>query len=253
MLKITELQGRGNKNLDRESNLRRNYLKWIKSHWNLWIIGSIFLLFFAHPLEINSKVIRESGKTEFRKIIPREDIISLDYRLHTEVENYIKDNSFGSKLKASKLIEECYVQEFDLVLALSQGHIESHFGTRGAAAYTGSVFNVGTFDDGTILYRYKDPNLSVAPYVRLVKNRYMAGVKTTSDLLQPKGFIHYYRKQRYASEKRYEYLVKGVYDKILNQTAIDSLWKAQFNEDVIYSRSYWESWDCLQKLLESTI
>jgi hypothetical protein len=254
MLKITEHQGRGNKNLDRESDLKTNYLRWLNPKGKILMVslGLFFLLFF-HPINITSKIIEIEETQPKKEVLSKESIVGLDYTLHKEVENYIKDNSFGSKLKATKLIEECYTQKFDIILALSQGQVESNFGTKGIATRTGSVFNVGTFDDGTILYRYKDPNSSIAPYVHLVKNRYMADVKTSWDLLQPKSFIHYYKKRRYASHKRYEFMVRGVYEKIVSETPIDSLWKAQYNEEVITARKFWRDVDCLQELMDSKI
>ena len=255
MLKITEHQGRGNKNLDRVSNLKSNYFKWFNSTGKLRLIVislGLFFFSFTHTTNTNSKIVDVEEEPQHEmEMLSRESVRELDYTLYKEVENYIQNNSFGSKLKASKLIEECYVQEFDIILALSQGHIESNFGTKGIASRTGSVFNVGTFDDGTILYRYKDPNSSIAPYVYLVKNRYMADVKTAMDLLQPKSFIHYYKKRRYASHKRYEAMVRGVYEKIVSETPIDSLWKAQYNEEVIIAREFWAGADCLQDLMDS--
>lgn len=252
MLKITEHQGRGNKNLDRESSLKHNYFKWLNSKLGLIAISlGLFFFSFTHPTNLNSKIVEVKEPQHEMEMLSRESIRELDVTLYTEIEKYIQNNSFGSKLKASKLIEECYLQEFDIILALSQGHIESNFGTKGIASRTGSVFNVGTFDDGTILYRYKDPNSSIAPYVRLVKHRYMANVKTAMDLLQPKGFVHYYKKRRYASHKKYEFMVRGVYKKILKETPIDSLWKVQYHEDVIRSREFWAGADCLQDLMDS--
>jgi len=253
MVKLTELQGRGNKNLDRESNFKRNYFKLFK--WRekyLKIIFLLFFIFFGTGVNLNSMIIADPAQ-EIKnnlKIPSRESIKQLDRELFTEVEKYIKNNSYGSKLKASKFIEYCYKEKFDILLALSQAHIESHFGTRGMAVKTNSVFNVGTYDNGRILYRYKDPNLSIAPYIYLVKNRYMVNNISVEDLLKPRSFVDY-RGLRYASHIRYELLVKGVYDKISSETSIDSLWKFYIDENIINARKVYEYRDCLVDLILS--
>ena len=255
MLKITEQQGRGNENLDRESDLKQNYLKWfnLKGKHLLVFLG-LFFLSFGYPTSLNSKTTVQAGTKKWYELdLPsRESLRKLDSELITEVEKYIDKNSYGSKLKATALIDNCVEHNFDLILAISQAQVESHFGTRGAASHTGSVFNVGTYDDGTILYRYRDPNLSIEPYISLLKRRYLVNQKTVEDLLRPRSFVNY-KGLRYASERRYEYLVKGVYDNILSETSIDSLWAERMDPEIIRAMEIYNYQDCLLELINSKI
>ena len=153
-----------------------------------------------------------------------EYITYLEKVLKNEIGEYIKSKAPNSTLSPDSVLKIC--QDYDLKIAfvLAQGHIESHFGTAGVAARTNSVFNVGTFDNGVILYSYLDPNLSIKPYASLISRRYLVNGKTEEDLLKPKKFVNWAGK-RYASLKVYEYRVKKVYNEIKNDTAIDSLQK----------------------------
>jgi hypothetical protein len=88
------------------------------------------------------------------------------------------------------------------------------------AAKTNSVFNVGTYDNGTILYTYKDPNHSVEPYMRLLRTKYLVG-KEISNLLN-ESFVDINGK-RYATNITYEEKLINICDKIEARTKIDSL------------------------------
>lgn len=142
--------------------------------------------------------------------------------LVSQVDAYIKKYAEDSKLSAERLVEICDLYVFDLKLVLAQGHLESHFGTKGKAAKTNSVFNVGTYDDGTILYRYKNPNLSIEPYVQLLKTRYLTRDKTEVDLLQWNKFRDINGK-RYASCRSYEQRLTEIISIVSQTTDIDSL------------------------------
>ena len=56
-----------------------------------------------------------------------------------EVENYIKEYAPSSALSALTLVNLCGEYGVDIRLPLAQGHIESHFGTKGTASKTNSV------------------------------------------------------------------------------------------------------------------
>ena len=124
-----------------------------------------------------------------------------------EVDSYIKFYGPNSTVSAEMLVKICDQYSFDLKLMLAQGQLESHFGTRGLAVITNSVFNVGAFDNGTILYTYEEPNESIEPYVNLIKKYYLVG-KSVNDLLT-KRFVNYDGK-RYASNWTYERRLRGI-------------------------------------------
>ena len=124
-----------------------------------------------------------------------------------KVDSYIKFYGPSSSVSAEKLVRICDEYNFDLRLMLAQGLLESHFGTQGMAAITNSVFNVGSFDNGTVLYTYEEPNESIEPYVHLIKNNYLVN-KSVEDLLQ-KRFVNYDGK-RYSSSWTYERKLRGI-------------------------------------------
>lgn len=115
----------------------------------------------------------------------------------------------------------------DLFFILTQGQIESHFGTKGMALRTNSVFNVFAYDgvgydninpDG----KYTHPDLSIEPYLKLIKKRYLTGGKTEMDLL------HNYVDadgNRYASSKDYENMLTDTYKSYITNDRLINLYK----------------------------
>ena len=143
-----------------------------------------------------------------------------------EVQHYI-DSVSGqcSNLRALALIDECDANGIDLKFVLAQGELESHFGVKGIASVTNSVWNVGAFDGkgaGEIhkKYHYKHPDESIKPYISLLKDRYINDSVSTNDLL-----VNYVDKggHRYASSGSYEIQLRSIYNRISNNTKIDSL------------------------------
>lgn len=142
---------------------------------------------------------------------------------------YIKTIAPTSQLDAKTLVDECLNYQFDIALALAQGHLESHFGTRGVAASTNSVWNVYSYDNRSVTdiktknLHYKDPNDSIIPYLELIQKSYTQyGAKGIENLLT--NFVHV-NGARYASEKDYEKKLKSIYDSITKNTLIIELQK----------------------------
>ena len=136
--------------------------------------------------------------------------------LATVVEEYIKTNAPTAILNPLNLIDLTSQYNVDLVFVLAQGHAESHFGTKGTARRTNSVFNVGAFDGHSARkqikngYGYKHPDHSVEPYLKLLTNNYLDG-KTEFDLLE--NFVNS-EGQRYASNPKYEKLMQEKYAQV---------------------------------------
>ena len=143
-----------------------------------------------------------------------------------EVDNYIKKIAPSSCLNALTLVDACSKYDIDILFVLAQGHIESHYGTRGIAAKTNSVFNVHSFDGlsaNQILESgkgYRHPDFSIEPYLKLLKNHYLVNGKTERDL-----FNEFVDSDgcRYASAENYEQQMLEAYTKIQTNTKIDSL------------------------------
>lgn len=110
----------------------------------------------------------------------------------------------------------------DIFFVLAQGHIESHFGTRGMAARTNSVFNVYAYDglkyaDINRRGKYEHPDLSIIPYLKLLRDQYIVDGKTEIDLMH-----NYVNKdgKRYASNEQYETLLTNMYNKYISREAL---------------------------------
>lgn len=141
-----------------------------------------------------------------------------------EIDKYIKQVAPNSALNAITLFNLCEEYGVDIKFVLAQGHIESHFGTKGMARKTNSVFNVFAFD-GQKYHKisrkgkYDHPDYSIEPYLKLLKNNYMVG-KTEYDLMNK--FVNIDGK-RYASDPLYENKLSNKFEYISSSTKLDEL------------------------------
>ena len=145
-------------------------------------------------------------------------------QLVDEVQNYINTVAPTSNLRACILVDACEKYNIEVKFALAQGEIESHFGTKGLASKTNSVWNVGAYDDhfyskimGT--YKYSHPNESIEPYLKLLYEKYLTN-EVEEGLLR--NFVDH-NGNRFASDKNYEERLKYKYKYIGDNTQIDSL------------------------------
>jgi len=148
-------------------------------------------------------------------------------KLTEEVQAYITKMAPESKLTSEYLVSKCLEYDTDIVFVLSQALLESHFGTKGKAAVTNSVWNVGTYDNGKILYTYSTPDESLEPYLKLLKDKYLINItskgdtiyKDLSHLVEDRGYINYQGK-RFASARGYEDGLRKLMIKIDMETSI---------------------------------
>jgi flagellum-specific peptidoglycan hydrolase FlgJ len=127
-----------------------------------------------------------------------------------------------TQLSGAELLALCDEYDMDLFFVLAQGQLESHFGTRGLASKTNSVFNVLAYDGRTYNQickngKYENPNHSIEPYIKLLKTKYLVNGRTVDDLL--KNFVDV-SGHRYASDPKYERTLRSIYRKY---SQIDSL------------------------------
>ena len=137
-------------------------------------------------------------------------------------QHYIDSVAPNSGLRALILVENCEKYGIPITFTLAQGEIESHFGTRGLAYRTNSVWNVGAFDSyiyNEIQHKFDNPNDSVVPYLDLLVNNYLPN-KTVEDLLE--SFVDI-NGNRYASDKHYETKLSDKYKYITDNYRIDEL------------------------------
>lgn len=134
-------------------------------------------------------------------------------KLVNEVNKYIKKIAPNSKLNGNIIVNIALKHDIDILLMLSQGQLESHFGTKGLGKKNNNVYNI---TNGSSYIKYLDVNESVEPYAITLKNRYLKN-KSTKDLLKDfscsKGF-------RYASSETYENDVKSIIIRIDKSTDI---------------------------------
>lgn len=166
---------------------------------------------------INSSIKRSSNKhIESIEVIDttyvEEDTLNDIYiesreRLIESVDNYIKSTAPTSVIDSEYLVDMCDLYDVDIRLVLAQGHLESHFATRGTAAKTNSMFNIGAYDGHSSSrqikngFGYIDPNYSIEPYLKTLKSNYLVNGVTEEDLLN--NFVNKHG-WRYASSKEYE-------------------------------------------------
>lgn len=144
-----------------------------------------------------------------------------------QVNSYIQQTAPTSALDGLVVVNKCIDYDIDICFVLAQGEIESHFGTKGLARKTNSVFNVYAYD-GKELHeinkngKYKHPDDSVEPYIELLKREYFVENKTEYDML--KKYVNY-RGNRYASATDYEQKLSSKIEKIQQTTDIENTYQ----------------------------
>lgn len=155
-------------------------------------------------------------------------VSKLKREIATEIDSYMDYIAPKNKVNSIMLFELCDEYSVDVRFAMAQAQVESHFGTKGTAAKTNSMFNVGAFDGHSAAkqkrngYGYNTVNDSIEPYLELLKKNYLVNNKTINHLM-----INYVNKHgmRYASSTQYEKMLRGVYNKINKTTKLDILLK----------------------------
>lgn len=143
--------------------------------------------------------------------------------LAVEVSNYIYSVAPTAEIDPFRFIDLCSEYEIDLIFAMAQGQLESHYATRGTATRTKSVFNVGAYDGHSSDrqkrngFGYDDPNDSIEPYLQLIKNDYLVNNKTVQDLMS--NYVNYLG-MRYASNKKYESQMRSIYRRISSNASL---------------------------------
>ena len=167
-------------------------------------------------------------KTETNKIVCNNVRTRLNEKLIKEVYTYIKSIAPETKIRAELIVNLCEKYNMNISFVLAQGILESHLGTRGLATKTNSVWNVGSFDNGKIHYTYKDPNESIEPYLKLLKEKYLTSISVKGDttckkiknLIQDRGFVNS-EGYRYATSVIYENSLRNIMVKINMESSID--------------------------------
>lgn len=146
--------------------------------------------------------------------------------LINEVGGFLSMAAPETQLTPAVLVDMCLKYDMDIVFVLSQGLIESHFGTKGLAAKTNSVWNVGAYDNQTPRNWYNSQDESIEPYLKLVTEKYLIEVTSFGDTIY-KDLHHLvidsytnYDGKRFASARGYENAMRKLMVKIDMETSI---------------------------------
>lgn len=143
--------------------------------------------------------------------------------LAVQVDTYIKSVAPNSEINPFVIIDLCAQYDVDLMFVMAQGQLESHYATKGTAARTNSIFNVGAYDGHSASrqqrngFGFDDPNQSIEPYLVLLTNDYLVNGKTTTDLMA--NYVNKYN-MRYASNRKYEAQMRSLYRRISSNASL---------------------------------
>jgi len=212
-----------------------SYVKMFKAKsLSIKILLVMFLFFFnISGSDFGSRIKGEEGDISIEKSLDPKEVYASQVKekvydkLYWEVRTYMDKTAPDSKLDPDYLIKKCLEYDMDIIFVLAQAILESHLGTKGKAAITNSVWNVGTYDNGQILYTYSNPNESVEPYMELLKKKYLIHVTAKGDtiykdlhhLVEDRGYINY-KGDRFASAWGYENSMRKLIIKIDMETSI---------------------------------
>ena len=153
-------------------------------------------------------------------------MMTIKCEIIAEIDNYIYSVAPSSGVSGEILFDMCDKYDVDVRFAMAQAQVESHYATKGTAKKTNSVFNVGAYDGHSARkqikngFGYDNPNDSIEPYLILITSNYLVNGKTVYDLMNK--YTNYCGK-RYASNPRYEKMMRNVYNRINNTTNLDIL------------------------------
>lgn len=193
-------------------------------------IGITIFIVFTSMISPNAIFIGDNNNVtnnEENATIIENDINTNKNALVDEVNNYIKHIAPSSVLNGEIIVDLCYTYDVDIIFVLAQGQIESHYGTRGTASKTHSVFNVGAYDGYSASqqknngFGFSHPDESVEPYLQLLTTKYLVNGKTEKDLMN--SYVNYLG-MRYASNGNYETMLRSIYENIDKKTNIKNLY-----------------------------
>ena len=129
------------------------------------------------------------------------------------LDDYIYSVAPNSIMNGVAFIDEYEEYGVDLLFAVTQCQIESRFATKGLGGKTNSAFNVKAYDGKADKYmdNYSHPDMSIAPYMKLIVKQYLVNGKTEADLMD--NFVNSEGK-RYASDPNYERKFVSIYNSL---------------------------------------
>lgn len=129
------------------------------------------------------------------------------------IDSYISEQAPTSAMNGIAIVTAAEEHGIDPFFIIAQCQLESNFATTGLGRKTNSAFNIGAYDGKGTKYmtHYKHPDLSIEPYIELLKEKYITQQITEYDLMHK--FVNIDGK-RYASDTKYEDKLYSIYNKI---------------------------------------
>lgn len=182
------------------------------------LIGSIFFTglwyLFADSSPLNSEKQKQISYVQ-NLYVNRLDLKYFGSKnaLVDSIDTYINEIAPNSSMNGLTFVEECEENDVDLFFVLAQCQIESKFATRGLGCKTNSAFNIKAYDGkgSTYMDKYKHPDMSIKPYLEIIKETYLVHDTTEMDLMD--NYINQ-NGNRYASDENYEKKLRTVYEKL---------------------------------------
>lgn len=137
------------------------------------------------------------------------------------IDAYIKSIAPYSNMNGLSFVNDCEEYNVDLFFVLAQCQIESKFATTGLGAKTNSAFNIKAYDGhgDKFMSKYKHPDLSIKPYLKIITTTYLDDDTTELHLLQ--NYVNL-NGNRYATDEKYEEKLLYTYNKI--STKLDNVY-----------------------------
>lgn len=183
----------------------------------LSLVIAVFLTLSIVSLFGTDKDDEQKSNIVYSKNIYAEDLqlkfYSSKNALADSIDAYIKEVAPHSAMNAISFINECEEYDVDLFFVLAQCQLESNFATTGLGAKTRSAFNIKAYDGklDTYMDKFKHPDMSIKPYLVVIKTTYLDHDTTELSLLD--NYINH-NGDRYASDPQYEAKLRGIYAKL---------------------------------------
>ena len=132
-------------------------------------------------------------------------------RLVNALDNYINEVAPHSAMNSLTFVNYCEEYDIDVFFVISQCQVESKFATVGLGGKTYSAFNIKAYDGKGDKYmdKYKHPDLSIEPYMRVLRETYLVNDVTEFNLMEKENYVNVNGK-RYATDEQYENKLRSI-------------------------------------------
>ena len=195
-----------------------------------WLLGLIISMVVIMGVEVGILISNTVDKKDNYSLMIHRENIELMYEgaradLVQCIDSTMRVYAPTTCMNGLEILRQCEKYNVDIFFVLAQGHIESHFGTKGLALRTNSVFNVFAFDGQdynqiSAKGKYSHPDLSIEPYLKLLTTRYLVNGKSEIDMMNKYIDVN---GKRYATSKEYELNLTNMYQRY---TTNDTLMEA---------------------------